>query len=120
MTWPLGAGGLVSTVDDLAQWHDAIMAGKLLSEQAWKRVFEVDDSEIARYGYGWFVGPTMGRRSYWHTGGIEGFQSVAIHFPDENLYIAVLLNGTGATFSATYVSQTALEAYWKATYGACL
>jgi CubicO group peptidase (beta-lactamase class C family) len=115
MTWPLGAGGLVSTVDDLARWHGAIMAGKLLSAQAWERVFGVEPNEyLPPYGYGWYVHPTMGRRSFWHGGGIDGFQCVTQHFPDENLYIAVLLNGTGATFSPAHVSRTALEAYWKA------
>src|SRR5207302_3865272 len=88
MTWPLGAGGLVSNVDDLARWHDAIMAGKLLSASAWERVFEVDPSSVNPYAYGWFVRSVFGKRAYWHNGGIDGFRSVAIHFPDEDLYIA--------------------------------
>jgi D-alanyl-D-alanine carboxypeptidase len=114
MTWPLGAGGLVSNVDDLARWHNAIMAGKLLSKDAWKRVFEVDPSGLSPYGLGWVVQPMFGRRAYGHGGGIDGFRSVAFHFPDEDLYIAVLLNGTGITFSPDYVAQVALDAFWKA------
>jgi CubicO group peptidase (beta-lactamase class C family) len=114
MTWPGGAGGLVSSVDDLAKWHNAIMSGKLLSRAMWKRVFDVDPSGLDPYGYGWFVSPKFGRRAYGHGGGIDGFRSVAFHFPDDDVYIAVLLNGTGAAFSPDYVAQAALEAYWKA------
>ena len=114
MTWPLGAGGLVSNVDDLAKWHNAITGGKLLSTDAWKRVFDVDPSGLSPYGYGWVVQPVFGRRAYGHGGGIDGFRSVAFHFPDEDLYIAVLLNETGAAFSPEHVARVALEAYWKA------
>jgi CubicO group peptidase (beta-lactamase class C family) len=90
------------------------MAGKLLSKDAWKRVFEVDPSGLSPYGLGWVVQPMFGRRAYGHGGGIDGFRSVGFHFPDEDLYIAVLLNGTGITFSPDYVAQVALDAYWKA------
>jgi D-alanyl-D-alanine carboxypeptidase len=114
MTWPLGAGGLVSNVDDLARWHNAIMAGKLLPPSAWKRVFDVDSSALSSYAYGWDVRPMFGRRAYGHGGAIDGFRSMGYHFPDEDLYIAVLLNGTGVTFSPDYVAQVALEAYWSA------
>jgi len=46
----------------------------------------------AKYGYGWFVGKTLDRRIIFHGGGMSGYSSGILQFPDEHVAIIVLRN----------------------------
>ena len=45
------------------------------------------------YGRGMFTFPYYERRSYGHTGGIDGFRSFLAYFPEDKVSLAVLSNG---------------------------
>ncbi|MBC7622769.1 MAG: DUF3471 domain-containing protein, partial [Aeromicrobium sp.] len=99
MSVPFAAGAMVSTVDDLARWDAAIAAGKLLQPETWKKAFTaytLTDGKKATYGYGWGVVKVQGKDAVSHTGGIDGFSSVAIHFFDDKVFVAVLRNSIEA------------------------
>jgi len=96
MTQPYAAGSLLSNVDDLAVWTEAVLSGKLVGREWLEKAFtpySLKNGESTGYGYGWFVADYLGRPTVEHGGGINGFLSYGIAFPEDNLYVAVLTNG---------------------------
>jgi CubicO group peptidase (beta-lactamase class C family) len=115
MTVPFAAGALVSTVDDLAKWTDAVATGKLVSsslvQHAWSSA-RLNDGSATGYGYGWIVGNAFGTRVIQHDGNINGFSSAELWMPDEKVFVAVLTNlgsgGTDTTFVANQLASYAI------------
>jgi len=95
MTQPYAAGSLLSNVDDLAAWNQALLAGRLIKretlEKAWT-AYKLKDGTLTGYGYGWSIGESFGTRVITHTGDINGFASSGILFPEETLFVALLTN----------------------------
>ena len=95
MTQPYAAGGLLSNVDDLAAWNEALLDGTLIRretlEKAWT-THELPDGSATGYGYGWSVGELEGRRMVTHDGDINGFSSDGILFPEERMFVTILTN----------------------------
>jgi len=95
MTQPYAAGSLLSTVDDLAVWSDAVFSGKLVGKEWLDRAFtpyKLAGGESSGYGYGWFVADFAGHRSIEHGGGINGFSTYEMTFPEDRIFIAILAN----------------------------
>ena len=96
MDQPGAAGGLMSTVDDLARWDASLYTDQLLPAAARGRLwtsYKLTDGEETGYGYGWAVGEHGGKKIIHHAGGIFGFSTNAIRIPEEKFYVAVLANG---------------------------
>jgi D-alanyl-D-alanine carboxypeptidase len=92
---PRGAGGLVSTVDDLARWNQALSSEVLLKKASLDRMFtsyRLADGTSTLYGYGWNVGEFDGHRVQEHTGGTPGFLAHVLRMPDDGVYVAILSN----------------------------
>lgn len=89
MDVPLGAGGIVSTPQDLNKFLNCLFTGRLVSEQSQREMKKIVDG----YGIGLFEFPFFERKALGHTGGIDGFQSVAAWFPEENVSVAYTANG---------------------------
>lgn len=49
------------------------------------------------YGYGWQLGEVAGHRIIRHGGGINGFSTMILRYPDDRLAVIVLSNTEGAT-----------------------
>ena len=98
MTQPYAAGGLLSTIDDLAIWDAALTDGKLLApetlERAWTP-YRLADGSLTEYGYGWDIGAWQGRTTIEHSGGIHGFTTYALRIAQEQVFVAVLSNNAG-------------------------
>jgi CubicO group peptidase (beta-lactamase class C family) len=106
-TQPHAAGSLLSTVDDLARWSDAVEGGKVISQASFARMFTPatisggDQNGVStRYGFGMGVGEIDGRALHQHGGGIHGFVSTLLRVPDADLVIAILSNSPEADPSA--------------------
>jgi hypothetical protein len=98
MTWPHAAGGLMSSVDDLLLWDEALYTERLVPRALLERAFtpaRLNDGTTTGYGYGWEAGAYNGRRAISHGGGINGFVTYALRLPDEHVFVAVLMNATG-------------------------
>jgi CubicO group peptidase (beta-lactamase class C family) len=98
MTQPYAAGSLLSTVDDLAVWSDAVFSGKLVKKEWLEKAFtpyKLKNGESTGYGYGWFAADFGGHRSIEHGGGIHGFTSYAMTFPEDGIFLAILTNCAG-------------------------
>jgi CubicO group peptidase (beta-lactamase class C family) len=95
MTQPYAAGALLSTVDDLARWSDALWGGKVLKPESLKRMLTpatLASGSSTRYAYGLGVSEYAGRTFVEHGGGIFGFVCDTLRIPDEGLFIAILSN----------------------------
>ncbi|MGB9596446.1 MAG: serine hydrolase, partial [Candidatus Poribacteria bacterium] len=95
-----GAGSLYSTVGDLFLWNEGIFNGKVLNEESLKSALtpvKLNDGTEAKalgggYGYGWLIMENRGLKLITHGGGLAGFNSGLIRYPDINATIVVLQN----------------------------
>jgi CubicO group peptidase (beta-lactamase class C family) len=95
LSWPRAAGCIRSTVRDLWAWNRSVIAGKLVGTAmltSAHRPFQLSDGTATDYGYGWFLQQVQGRPTIEHNGGIDGFTSASLYLPQEDLYVAVLVN----------------------------
>jgi len=138
LTWSnnAGAGGVYSSVHDMARWMNVQLAqGKLengtalfspKSQQAmWQMItpqvvpepsvpaLAAARPNFAGYGEGWSLSDYRGQKLVWHTGGWPGMVSRVTLVPEQKLGIVVLTNQeVGAAFNA--VTMDVLDAYLKA------
>lgn len=90
----LGDGGVVCTLDSLAQFLPALMDGDIIAENVLAAMLEsVPAGDSAPYGLGIDVdedgafGLTVG-----HGGATSGFQTVLVYLPEDNLSVAAMTN----------------------------
>lgn len=89
MSQPYAAGSLYSTVEDLARWDRALADGKLISKDAYAKMYTPAKNN---YAYGWVVTTAKGRKEIQHGGGINGFVTQILRYPDEKVCVVVLCN----------------------------
>jgi len=115
MQQPYSAGSLYSTVLDLLKWEQALYTETLLPEAA-KTVMWTPFKN--NYAYGWSVGEpspaTFGHKRIAHSGGINGFSSMLIRVPGENVTAIVLSNNS--TVNAGLVARDMLAVYYGQPY----
>ena len=93
MTIPMGAGDLYSTAQDLLLWDQVLNTDTLLKAPARAKLFTPEQNN---YAYGWSVAKMFNRPAHTHGGGINGFSSSILRFPEERLVTIVLSNNSGA------------------------
>ncbi len=106
MTQPHAAGALLSTAPDLANWHNALVHGELISRDSFAQMstpYELSDGKTHPYGYGLGLGEVEGREMIAHGGGIHGFSCFALWLPDSDTYVAVLTNTVNKPASGALV-----------------
>jgi CubicO group peptidase (beta-lactamase class C family) len=89
------AGGLLSTTGDLLKWHNGLWSHQLISEQSLQQAMEnhrLKDGTETGYGYGWYVRNANGIRSIEHQGGLPGFQTNELYYPEQQVFVTVLCN----------------------------
>jgi CubicO group peptidase (beta-lactamase class C family) len=93
--WSHAAGGLGSTLDDLACWDAALRAHRLIRADTHERMLAdtpLADGSSFPYGFGWGTAAWNGARIFHHTGGVSGFGCHMAHLRDEALTTIVLSN----------------------------
>jgi CubicO group peptidase (beta-lactamase class C family) len=93
------AGGLVSTVRDLASLDKALDSRLLLADEtlaaAWSPAAE-RDGVTSPMGLGWFVQSYKGERIVWHFGYVQNaYSSLIVKVPSRNLTFILLANSDG-------------------------
>jgi len=89
------AGGLMSTVEDLSTWYEALMNYKLISKHNVEKLItpiKYNDDTYAGNGYGVFTGNLNGHNYIFHDGLGWGYGSIVLYFPESKLFIAHLRN----------------------------
>ncbi len=89
MSLPHAAGSLYSTVRDLYRWDRSLYTEKVLSKKSLDRMFTPVKND---YGYGWVITHAQGRTRIGHGGGINGFSTVIIRYPEADAAVIVLSN----------------------------
>ncbi|WP_297733457.1 serine hydrolase [uncultured Maricaulis sp.] len=127
-----GAGSLMASAEDMLAFTQALRDNRLARPDtlasAWQSRTTPDNEETG-YGLGFNVGEFLGERAIWHTGSINGFQSVWMYLPDSGRAVAILSNGyylPNVTTSACriladlagqpvpdFAEQALDEAYWR-------
>lgn len=110
MSIPLGAGGIVSTPQDLNKFLQGIFDKKIISKENLQKMITIKDG----FGMGIFQFPYYGKELYGHTGGIDGFSSVAVYLPADNVSIAITSNGSN--YDNNDILLGALSAYYDKPY----
>jgi CubicO group peptidase (beta-lactamase class C family) len=92
-SWLFAAGGIHSTVEDLFKFERALSTDVLLPA---RELADMWSAEHGEYGYGWQLLPatpkTLNRRLVFHAGGIPGFSTDLLRYPDEDVTIIILAN----------------------------
>ena len=95
MSIPYAAGSLYSTVEDLYLWDQALYTDKVLTPQSKELMYK---PFLRDYAYGWGIAKTSFKLNdqpvpiITHGGGINGFTTTIVRFPNEKNLIVILDN----------------------------
>jgi CubicO group peptidase (beta-lactamase class C family) len=93
--FPYAAGSLMSTIDDMFLWNQAIQNNTVISEESKRMAFtnySLTHGKHSNYGYGWAINEIADMTTIEHTGGINGFTTSGIYVPERNIYSIILTN----------------------------
>ncbi len=115
-SWAWAAGGIVSTLGDLAAFTEALFAGELLSPDRQSLMFDFlppvwvrGDGEVMAFGLGLMrrqteFGPAIG-----HEGAGAGFQTMLYRLPDLGITMVAMTNSSGQKITLEAVFQDVIE-----------
>jgi CubicO group peptidase (beta-lactamase class C family) len=109
-----GNGGLLTTVGDLLKWNENFVTPKVGSAKtlaAMTTAGSYSDGRRLDYGLGLYVRPLNGVANVYHSGSTAGYRAHVNRFPQHQLSVAVLCNGSdgAATDAANGVSREYLS-----------
>lgn len=107
MSAPMGAGAIVSSAKELNVFFYNLFTEKLTSTSALKNLMTIKKGNglgIMQFNY-------KGLKVYGHDGGIDGFQSFALHIPNKNITMAFTFNGLTTQIMPLVISI--LDTYFK-------
>lgn len=110
MSIPGGAGCIVSTTTDPTKFVEALFSLKLVSRNSLNLMKTATDG----YGMGMFQMSFYAKRSYGHTGAIDGFGSTLGYFPEDSMAVAYCTNG--AVYSPNDIVVGVLSIYFGLPY----
>jgi CubicO group peptidase (beta-lactamase class C family) len=94
-SYKIPGGGLVSSVDDMANFEAAILADKLLKHATrdlmWTPL-KTADGKANGYALGWGIADKFGVHVVGHTGGQQGTDTAFVIVPERRLGVVVLAN----------------------------
>jgi D-alanyl-D-alanine carboxypeptidase len=89
MSIPHGAGAIISTPTELANFLSSLLTGKLVSADSLAKMKEINEG----FGRGLFQFPFHDKSAFGHNGGVDGFSSLAGYFEADGLAFALTSNG---------------------------
>jgi hypothetical protein len=101
-TYTVGAGGIISTVEDLYRWDRALYSNKLLGRELTAQMFTPYSN--GHYGYGWFINyKKIGAAGDSilvadHAGSINGFGSWMARILSDSSLVVILKNQRSDTY----------------------
>jgi D-alanyl-D-alanine carboxypeptidase len=115
-SWAWAAGGIVSTLGDLAAFAEALFAGEFLSSDRQSLMFDFlppvwvrGDGEVMDFSLGLMrrqteFGPAVG-----HEGAGAGFQTMLYRLPDLGITVVAMTNSSGQKITLEAVFQDVIE-----------
>jgi CubicO group peptidase (beta-lactamase class C family) len=100
VSWTIigGAGSLMCNTEDFFKYYRALDTYKLISKKSLERTrtnYKLADGKESGYGFGIGVGKSKDRPVVSHTGGITGYFTSQMYFPDEEVHIIIFTNCEG-------------------------
>jgi CubicO group peptidase (beta-lactamase class C family) len=92
---PGASGSLMSNLEDLLKWQNALNRSALLPQEVVQKAFErnkLNDGTEITYGFGWHIRDIDGIRTWEHGGSIFGFKSMGVYIPSRDIYAVGLTN----------------------------
>ena len=111
MSLVYSAGAILSNVNDLFRWHQALFKGDLLKKETLLKVikpFQLNDGTISHYGYGFFIRDENDKQSIGHGGAIDGFRAMEIYYPSKDIFIVLLCNNEQDSFMELFNNISSL------------
>ncbi len=108
MSSPFSAGGLLSSVDDLAVFNEALHSGKLISKKNVEKMTTPYKPKVSGppiVGYGCEIIPFKELTMIRMQGSINGFESQMLYIPDDQIFVAVLQNNVTTEYSSDYLGK---------------
>lgn len=106
--WDRGLGDILTSVDDMLKWDEALYTDKLVNrdllEKAWTS-FVLRDGRKTNYGYGWAIAKYQDLQMISHPGGVSGFGSYAIRIPSKHIFVVALTNNSSRYTAVISASQ---------------
>ena len=98
-SYKMPAGGLVSTVEDLANFAVAVQNGVLIKKETFEQMStsqKTADGKATPYGLGWYIDGVGDRKGLvWHGGVQAGVTSMLFILPRERFGLVILTNLEG-------------------------
>jgi CubicO group peptidase (beta-lactamase class C family) len=118
MSIPYAAGSMYSTVEDLYLWDQALYTDRVVSAQSKALMYK---PALADYAYGWVInkaefgnGASAAERIM-HGGGINGFNTLIIRYPQQK-HLIVLLDNTSQGESLDRLEDTITRILFNQPY----
>ncbi|MFZ4931925.1 serine hydrolase domain-containing protein [Chryseobacterium sp. Mn2064] len=91
------AGGILSTIQDLHTWNNALYGGKILKPETLQKFMgksaERHHAVFGKMGYAYGIMVNIGKpNSYFHSGYVKGSPSLNIYYPDTKTSVIILSN----------------------------
>lgn len=114
---PFSSGSLMSTVDDMLKWQQALNQNKIVNPDESQKAFQkykLNNNEEFTYGYGWHLKEINGVPDREHGGSVFGFKSMGVYIPKEDIYVIGFSNcdchsPTEITRNIAKITQTSLK-----------
>ena len=101
-SYKIPAGGLVSTVEDLANFAIAVQNGVLIKKETFEQMSspqKTRDGKATAYGLGWYIDGVGDRKGLvWHGGVQPGATSMLFILPKERFALVILTNLEGGGY----------------------
>ena len=105
---PYSAGAVLSTVEDLATYSEALHRSDKVGGAARKILYIQDviaDAPISYALGGLNIQTVDGRKQYVHPGSIWGYTSYFSYYPEEGVSVSVLTNGDGSAIHPSSIER---------------
>jgi len=91
----MGAGSIVSTINDMIRWEEALRGNEFLKPasraEVWKQ-FQFNGGDMSPYGFGWRISDVRGHKLIGHTGQTAGFGAAIFRYVENDLSVIALTN----------------------------
>ena len=87
---PFSSGSLMSTLNDMLKWQNALNQNILLNAENTNKAFskyKLNNGEEFAYGYGWHIRDINGTPTREHGGSIFGFKTMGVYIPSKDIYV---------------------------------
>ncbi|HLP65795.1 serine hydrolase domain-containing protein [Flavobacterium sp.] len=92
---PFSSGALMSTLNDMLKWQNALNTNQLISAETAKKAFskyKLNNGEEFKYGYGWHIRDINGIATREHGGSIFGYKTMGVYVPSLDVYVLGFTN----------------------------